>query len=247
MADDEFSKLVTSSCTLRRSHEALAIGAGGIAGLFIMKPWFPGDKVNPSFIWTMVFNIPMFGMIGWLIFQSLANTRLMTLLHKERLSIDILDPEPVRPMAVWSLRVAAAFFGGITVSLLFLSRSDLVDPSTYVVYVILGLSALAVFFFTLRSTHREMAAVKHREERLVQGKIIACAERLKGMRGATAQESIVQLSSELAAWTNYQRHIKESSSWPFSTSVLQRLALAGLTPALLYVGKIAPGLTSTVR
>ncbi|MBM4406574.1 MAG: hypothetical protein FJ039_10420 [Chloroflexi bacterium] len=241
-SDEEYNALIRSGCTLRRSHEALAIAAGVIVGLFVMSPWDPGEKTAPSFIWTLISFTVMFGMIGWLIFQGLANTMLMTVLHRKKLNIDILNPEPVQPMAIWSLRVAVGFFGGITVSLIFLSRGDLLERSTLTVYSILGLAALLVFFFTLRSTHRQMASVKQREAKRARERILACAERLKRTTDSSQSESVTRLSAELSAWTVYERHILEASSWPFSTTTLQRLALATMTPALVYAAKVAASL-----
>ena len=74
----------------------------------------------------------MCGLLGWLGFTSIANTRLVNHLLRLPLRVDPLDITPFEAIGRQSLVLALAFVGGNTISLLLANYGSaaLVDPDS---------------------------------------------------------------------------------------------------------------------
>jgi hypothetical protein len=67
----------------------------------------------------------MFTMLAWVVYVSVAGSRLMTVVHRQPLHVDPLDATPFEAIGRQALLLALVFVGGLTLSILFMGvRSE---------------------------------------------------------------------------------------------------------------------------
>ena len=63
----------------------------------------------------------MFGLLGWVMYTSVAGTKVMAVLHNQPLQIDIFDTRAFEPIGQHSLKTVLAFIGGCAISMFFMA------------------------------------------------------------------------------------------------------------------------------
>ena len=111
----------------------------------------------------------MYGLLGWVVYASIAGWRLPVVLYRQPLDIDIFNLKSFEPIGKQSLAISLAFMGGIAISLLFSDISaGILTIEFWVVYLILVIVAVLVFFFNMMPTHRILSASKDEEMEIVE-------------------------------------------------------------------------------
>lgn len=224
----EIDQLVDKT-KLGRRNGLLAFIIGAVIGLLLTSPW----EVFKSFSWLGIYltipNFLMFGLLGWVIYTSVANTRLPNELYRQPLAIDIFDLTPFEPIGKQSLAISLAFVGGITISLLFSDISTgIFTFQFWAVYIIIILAAALIFFMNMYPTHRILSGAKKQELDAVEGHLVATYRELKQLKAENkdAQTAAVDLN----AWKISQELLGEAKTWPYSIETLRKLSLAVLIP-----------------
>jgi hypothetical protein len=219
----------------RREWTALFIGAAFV--LLLSQPWSWG--LSSGEIWRQVYEIVtfalLFGLLAWLVYIGLSQTRYIARLSRQELRLDIFEPGVLAPIAHWSLGTSLAFIGGISLSLVFQTRQSLMMWQSITIYAVLLGATVLLFFMSLWSTHKAMARAKKLELELAQKHLTAAYRELKERVTQDRMEGVEKLYTTLTAWSTYERQSKEASTWPFNASIIRRLAVSGLLPGLVYL------------
>lgn len=219
---DAFDELVNEASRLGGMWEVLAFAVGGAFGLLLGRSWLPDRETLFLGAYLTVAAGLMFGLLGWVIYASVASTRLSTQLHRQPLTIDIFDIRPFEPIGRQSLAIALVFVGGIALStVLGGGWGSLNAWQNWLVYALLTAVPFLVFFLNMRHTHRLLAAEKERELRAVQEKIVLASRTL--MQRMVAGESTGTLGAEISALSAYESRLQATRTWPYNTSMLRTL------------------------
>jgi len=128
----------------------------------------------------------MCGLLGWLGFTSLANTRVITHLLRLPLRVDSLDITPFEAIGRQSLAIALAFVGGITLGLLLgnYGTAALANPRFWLLFAPLFLLPVVLFFLNMVPTQRVLSEAKKRELAAVRSELHAAFRLLLQCRQA---------------------------------------------------------------
>jgi hypothetical protein len=226
---EAFDALVNEASRLGGMWELLAFGIGAAFGLLLGRSWLPDRESLFLGAYLTVAAGIMFGLLGWVIYASVASTRLSAQLHRQPLTIDIFDIGPFEPIGRQSLAIALVFVGGIALStMLGGGWSSLYAWQNWVVYPLLTVVPFLVFFLNMRDTHRLLAAEKERELRAVQEKIVSASRTL--MERMDAGESTGTLGAEISALAAYESRVQAARTWPYNTSMLRTLFATIVVP-----------------
>jgi hypothetical protein len=229
--------------TVRRSREWAAFIAGMVIWVLLLSPWNwerEGDGLW-LYSYTIISFSLLFGLLGWLIYGSIAESRYLNRLSRRKLDLDVFNTAAMIPVGRASLGTSFAFLGGISISLIFQTVDSLQAWSTIVIYIILIVATLLIFFLSIWSVHRIMAVTRNNELSLARQELEKAIRRL---RDASIEEQPTvpgELHSAVAAWGTYERHIREVRVWPFNADILRRLAASALVPAAVYLLKVFLG------
>ena len=227
----------------RRDWEWVALAIGALFWILITRPWdwqWGGDGLW-LYLYTLISASLLFGLLGWLIYYAIVESRHINRLSRQELKLDIFDNSAMIPIARSSLGTSFAFIGGISISLIFQTVDSLLTWQNITIYVVLVFATLLIFFFSLWSTHRIMAVTKHKELTIVRTQL---EEAIRKLRDSTVNQSIEDASSlhsAVAAWGTYENRVREASEWPFNANILRRLAASVLVPGLVYLVKVLVG------
>ena len=190
----------------------------------------------------MVIGMLYNGLLAWLIYDTLAGAVRVNRLSRRDLKLDIFDTEPLIPIARWSLGISLAFVGGISLSLVFQTREDLLRYQSITMYAILICVTILIFFISMRSAHNAMARAKKQELDLAREHLAVASRDLKdqAVRGQVGE--MERLSYAITSWATYQRLVQESRTWPFNAGIIRRLIASTIVPAVVYLIKILAGL-----
>ncbi len=227
--DQAFNRLVREASKVDNRGELIAFGIGATFGLLMNGPW----QIAGNYTW-LKFYLPltgalMYGLLGWVIYTSLASTKLQSTLHQQPLEIDIFDLRAFEPIGRHSLFMALAFVGGSAVSVVFLNplRNGLNLPSL-MIYGILAFVAVMVFFLGMRDTHRVLAEAKAKEIMEVEKNI---ADSLRALKACKVEGGdIAAVSTELNLWLKYEERLKGARTWPYNTAMIRTVFLSALVP-----------------
>jgi hypothetical protein len=171
MPDDSISKPTGAEFPLpnrRREWLALAIGAAFV--ILLSQPW--SWEFSSSELWLPLYEIVtfalLFGLLAWVVYVGLSQTRYIASLSRQELKLDIFEPGALAPVAHWSLSTSLAFIGGISLSLVFQTRETLLMWQGITIYAVLLAATVLLFFMSLWSTHQAMARAKRRELEMAQ-------------------------------------------------------------------------------
>jgi hypothetical protein len=234
----DFDQLLARVSPLDRRREWLAVGIGVVAGLSLNRPWNWG----PSYwwkLWGVLVTVLVFGLIGGIVYHSLAESRLVSVLHLQPLHIDIFDPMPLEPVARFSLGITLTYLGGVTMSVLFNpDPQELLRIESIVIYGSVILVAVLVFFLGMVSTHRVMAEAKERELAIVRRNLSAAYGEWKERHANGQTRDMEALSHAITAGLAYERRIEEAPEWPYTTATLRNLAVSILLPVLAWIAQV---------
>lgn len=225
----------------RREWAAFAVGA--IFWILIVRPWEWEWGTNGPwlYVYTLISATLLFGLLGWLIYYAIAESRYLHLLSHQKLKLDIFDTSALLPVARSSLGTSFAFIGGISISLIFQTVDSLLAWQNITIYAVLVLATLLIFFFSMWNTHRTMAKTKHNELSLVKTRLEGAIHKLKDSTIHESNDDNGSLHSAVAAWGIYESRVREAREWPFNADILRRLAASILVPGLVYLIKVLVG------
>ena len=192
------------------------------------------------YLYTLVSFSLLFGLLGWLIYNSVADSQYLNKLSRQNLKLDIFDTSVLTPVARSSLAVSLAFIGGISLSLIFQTFESLIAWTSITIYVILVLATVLIFFFSMWSTHRVMAGAKNNELSVVRKHLEEATRKLRDTVRDNA-EGIETIYAAVAAWGTYERRVREVREWPFNATILRRLLASTFVPAAVYLIKVLIG------
>lgn len=226
-----------------RGREWVALAAGALFWILITRPWDWKWGVDGLwlYLYTLISASLLFGLLGWLIYYAIIESRHIHRLSRQELKLDIFDTSALIPIARSSLGTSFAFIGGISISLIFQTVDSLITWQNITIYAVLVFATLLIFFFSLWSTHRIMAMIKYNELIIVKSQL---EEAIRKLRDSTVHKSIEDsssLHSAVAAWGTYESRVRETSEWPFNANILRRLAASVLVPVLVYLVKVLVG------
>jgi hypothetical protein len=234
--EKEFDNLIAEVSKIRRSHEWLSVLAGSTFMLVIGRPWLWVDQWID--IYQTVTTMLMFGLLGWLIYSSIDSNRVISILCRQDLKIDIFNTNLLSPIAHLSLGNSLAFVGGISLSMVFQTQENLLEWQTITVYSVLVLATILIFFMFMWSVHNILTRIKRNELNFAHQQLIFYSRELKNKISESKQYKGVQLSLAVAGWAAYESKVREAREWPFNAVIIQRLLASVLAPASIYLIKI---------
>lgn len=170
--DDAFEKIVLDASELDARREMLAFLLGAAFGFWANGPW----NIEGDYLWLKIYfplaGSMLWGTLSWVIYSSVASTKLQTKLHQQPMEFDIFNLRPFEPIGRFSLFMALAFIGGLIISVLFvnpLTNENVIFPLS--LYAILAIVTVLVFFLSMRDTHKVLSEEKKRAIELAELKI----------------------------------------------------------------------------
>ena len=227
-----------------RHWEWTSITAGIIIWILLQSPWQWQWGVDALwlYIYILISFSMLFGLLAWLIYVSIVESRNLNRLSRQKLDLDIFNTSALFPVARVSLSTSFAFLGGISLSLLFQTVESLQTWSNITIYTVLVVATLFIFFISIWSTHSTMAMTKKREMFLVRDELEKSIRNLREAYGNDGPSRPDNLYLAVAAWGTYERRVREAREWPFNANILRRLAASTLIPALVYLLKVFLGI-----
>jgi hypothetical protein len=227
--DQELAHVVRRASSIHPFYEVTAIAAGLCFGLLLMSgvPW-PGDGW-PAYV-VVASSYVMFGLLGWLGFMSIAQTRMVSHLLRLPLRVDPLDITPFEAIGRQSLVLALAFVGGNTIAILLANYGSaaLANPRFWLVFTPLFLLPVVVFFLNMVPTQRVLSQAKKHELATVRGELHAAFRLL--LQSRQSGEPAGGLSQDVNALVAYEQHLNEASSWPYNPVIIRTLIFGVLVP-----------------
>lgn len=230
--DDGFDALVHKAASLKPKHQLLALMGGLLIGVWISLPWVRATQTFWLRLYVPVSLCLMWGLLAWIIYSSMAGTKLIRVLHQQPFRVDILDIKPFEPMGRYSLVNSLVFVGGIILGLLFgLDMENILSWQNWLVYLPLMCVPVVIFFLNMQPTHRLLANEKKRELASVTHEIqrVGAVLRAHIARGESMGESAGEYSALLAV----EARLRVASTWPYNTGMLRTLFVSILGPLLV--------------
>jgi hypothetical protein len=242
--DDAFNKVAANISKPSRRGEWTAIFLGITVFMGVnVQPWNMDWTSGVS--WLIVyFAITLtivYGLMGWLIYDTLVGIVRISRLSRRDLKLDILDTEMMAPVASWSLGISLFFVGAILLSIignLAQAAKILLDWGTIIGYVIMISITLLIFFLSMWSAHRALNEAKKSKLTLARKHLAEISRELEDRVAKGQRRGMMELSSTFTAWTTYKREVREAPTWPFNAVIIRRLFISILTPGLVYLVKI---------
>ncbi len=230
LEDVAFNRLVRKASVLNPWIERGAFAAGVLFGFLADAPWTgDGDTGWLSIYYPFATGL-MLGLLAWIIYISLAGTRVQAVIHRQEMKIDIFDLKAFEPIGRYSLYVALAFVGGSALSVIFFNPFiGGINTPSLILYGTLALMTPLVFFVGMRPTHRVLAEKKEQEIEEVERAIAATFREMKARKARG--EDVSAVSTELNLWLQYEARLRKARTWPYNTAMLRTLFLSILIPA----------------
>ena len=234
-------ELVAEVRWVDRRGEWLAVLVGSAFGVWDATTWLiAGPWI---FAYMLVTDVVMFGLMALTIYDGFGRTRYLSRIVRRDVQFDLFDRRPLVPLARWGQSVSLTFVGGICLSLFFQSYRMLVSVNAIVIYSILVVVSLSLFFMSIWSIHGALVAAQQRELAIVTRHRERARDALKqGLEGA-GTDAAARLYEPVVVFGNYERQVLEASTWPFDPKVIKQLAASTIAPVVLYIAKIAFGLS----
>jgi len=240
MNQEELAELETKYRVPSRKWEIIFLSMGIVIILLLTQPW--KGAIEPFYIFLFLTEMIMFSFLSLLIYYGFHNARYMTQINK-RLKLDLFNMDSLVPIARWSLSISLAFLGGIALSIIFQNIENLKQWQVIIIYIIIIFSTVAMFFISLWSTHMAIVNVKKHELTMVQEKLTrACRIMMQNAHEhSNANNNNNYLFSEVAAWTLYERRIRETKEWPYNAGIIRQLIISIMSSGFVYVIKLLWG------
>jgi hypothetical protein len=242
--DDAFNKVAANISKPSRRGEWTAIFLGITVFMGVnVQPWNMDWTSGVS--WLIVyFAITLtivYGLMGWIIYDTLVGIVRISRLSRRDLKLDILDTEMMAPVASWSLGISLFFVGAILLSIignLAQAAKILLDWGTITGYVIMISITLLIFFLSMWSAHRALNEAKKSKLTLARKHLAEISRELEDRVAKGQRRGMTELSSTFTALATYKREVQEAPTWPFNAGIIRRLFISILTPGLVYLVKI---------
>jgi hypothetical protein len=240
VVDDEgFDHLLAETSILHRRREWFALGIGAAFGLLLQRPWNVPDPLFWRRLFLFLSTTLMHGLLGWIVYVSLASSRQFAELHHQALDIDVFDPTPLQPIASWSLGISLVFIGGITLSVLFNpTAEEFFSIEGIIIYGTLILVSVLLFFLTMASTHGVMVEAKGQKLRLVRRNLSATFQQLQERATEGQLQDMEALSDSITAWMAYEKRLEEAPEWPYTADTVRNLLMSTLLPVAAWGAQI---------
>jgi len=230
--DETFDRLVGDVSRIPPAGELLALLVGALIGLGISLPWLN----SMTTFWLRLF-VPlsiclMWSLLVWVIYYSMASTRLVSALHRQPLQVDILNTKPFESVGRYSLVTSLVFVGGIALGLIFgLDVKNIMAWQSWVVNLPLMSVPVIIFFLNMRDTHRILSTEKKRQLQAVGQSILLTGRELQ--RHMAEQTRLGGTAGEYTALIAYETRLRAASTWPYNTAMLRTLSLTIFVPLLV--------------
>jgi hypothetical protein len=223
--DDEFQRLVAGAPLYDRRQQWLALGIGVVFSL-IWRPWhyFPFW----STLYALLGGAVEFGLLGWFIYVT-ATASMIGIGWDVSVEVGVFELKALEPVARWGLGIAMSYVGGITLSLLLLSRLT-VNIEFIATYGALTAAPVLVFFASMMSTHRVMVEAKKRELKMVRDSLAAASQALKQRAAEGQVEDMQTLFDLIAGWGAYEKQVEALPEWPYTAQIRRNLFVSLLLP-----------------
>jgi hypothetical protein len=227
--DQELARVVRRASSIPPLYEAAAIVVGLFFG-FLISGGIPGPGERWERYVSAATGYVMCGLLAWLGFTTIANTRVISHLLRLPMRVDPLDITPFEAIGRQSLVIALAFVGGNTLGLLLANYGSaaLANPRFWLLFAPLFLLPVVVFFLNMVPTQRVLSQAKKCELAAVRGELHAAFRLLLQRR--QAGEPTGSLSQEVNALTAFEQHLNEATSWPYNPAILRALIFGVLAP-----------------
>lgn len=243
MEENNFNRIVAQITKPNRQWELAFLFIGAVFALLLNVPW---NTSISSDIWLKIYELILsmllFGLLGWLIYDTVVGTMRIARLSHQDLKLDMFDTGLLAPVAVWSLGISLAWVGGISLSLVFQTWESIKQWQTILIYSILVSATVLVFFLSMWSTHKAMVKIKKRELSLAWNNLAIASRELKSRTAQNQKEGMEELSYAITAWAAQHKLVQEISTWPFDASIIRRLAVSILAPITVFLIKIIPNI-----
>ena len=227
--DQSFDRLVAEASFINPRKEGMAFGVGFLLG--ILSAIASGLDADVMWLsaYILVSNSLMYGLLAWIIYGSVASTRVHAELHQQKLKFDILDTSPFNAVGRQSLLLAVVFVGGITLSFLLAFQPDnVVAPEFWLVYLVLIIATVLIFFLNMRPTHQALSVEKERQLRRVRRHFRQASHSL--LEGMDRDQTPGELAAEINALAAYEARVQAARTWPYNTTMLRTLFFSVLLP-----------------
>lgn len=239
MDESDFNRLAAEINTPNRRWELGVLFIGAVFPLLLNLPW-SGSMSGDTWlkVYQLILSMLLFGLLGWLIYDTIVRTMRIAQLSRQDLRLDIFDTKLLSPVAVWSLGVSLAWVGGISLSLVFQTWDGITHWQTITIYAILVSATVLVFFLSTWSTHKAMVTIKKRELSMAWNNLATASRELKSRTAQNQKEGMQELSYTITAWAAQHKLVKETSTWPFDASIIRSLAASMLAPIIIFLIKL---------
>jgi hypothetical protein len=243
--DDAFNKVVENISKPSRRWEWAAIFLGIFVFMGInIQPWNMNGGTS-GISWLIVYFAIIlalvYGLMGWLIYDTLVGIVRISRLSRRDLKMDILDTEMMAPVASWSLGISLVFVGAILLSIIgnvAQSGEVLLDENTIIGYVIMICITLLIFFLSMWTAHRALSEAKKSKLATIRRHMLVVSSEMDECMVGDQFNVTEKLSSSIAALAIYEKRVKEVPTWPFNAATIRRLFVSILTPGIVYLIKI---------
>jgi hypothetical protein len=230
--EEAFDRLAREASRIHPAGEGIAVLTGMLIGPGVSLSWLRWMTTFWLRLYVPLSLCLMWGILAWVIYYSLASTRLVTALHRQPLKLDILDTKPFEPMGRYSLVTSLVFIGGIALGMIFgLDVKNIFAWQSWLINLPLMCVPVLIFFLNMRETHRILAAEKKRRlQNVGQRILLAGREVQKRMADGT---NLGEIAREYTALIAYETRLRATSTWPYNTAMLRMLFLTILLPLLV--------------
>ncbi len=239
LEDSVPNRLAAEVFVPNRRLEWGAVLIGAVFSLSVEQPWGWGWDLS---FWLNVYEVVtfplLFGLLFWLLYDTLTGTLYLSRLSRQDLRLDVFDTDLLTSITHSGLGISLTFLAGISVSLIFQRRESLLEWESITIYAVLVCAAVLAFFLSIWSAHRAIAQVKKRELALARKHLTTASREIKEWTEQGTLEGMERLSSTIALWKDYKELVQETPEWPFNASIIRRLAASTLVPAGVYLMKV---------
>jgi hypothetical protein len=234
MSSQEFDRFVEEYLPLKRRREWLVFAASAVFGEILLRPWSVEDAL-PLF-WSKGYRILltgiMCGLIGAVIYTSMACARFLTRLHRRPLQLNIFDMTPLEPVARCSLFYALMLIGGVSLGLFFIPNQDI---RGIVINGAVIVAAISIFFLSMRDTHTIMLSLKMGELAIARQHLAALHDKLQEETVSGHAEALTRMAPTTNAWLVYEKRIDQAPEWPFTNPMLRKLLVTTFVPISIFI------------
>ena len=235
--DEEYAQLVQETQQKTSKGAAPALLAGFLFGFFPSLPWVGNEGLSWANLYFPLVTGLMFGLLALVIQQSVSEGHLSSRLLQNPLNFDIFYTTPFIPIGLNGLAGALAFVGGSTIVVFYTAAGRLgfswVDIGLHCSLILV---TLLIFFMTMRPTHRVLREAKIAEQDNLRRYLAEAYRRLEAM-SLEEKQNILQFSTEVSLWREYEERLKEVPTWPYNAGMLRTLFASILLPVLVTLGQ----------